>query len=134
VSSSFCCFNKHNLNQNTHYMCQNTLVAFVSTHNHLTFMEYKEVAESCWVMAYGRGIGKPISDCPDGLERIGLLCYRKRAKTILVLAQYAGKTALVALERTVLSFCFKPAPYGRGAGYALWDLDKYKTHKAVKEK
>jgi hypothetical protein len=24
-------------------------------------MEYMEVAESCWVMAYGRGIGKPIS-------------------------------------------------------------------------
>ena len=31
--------------------------------------------ETCWVKAYGRGVGKPISSCPADKEKDGLLCY-----------------------------------------------------------
>ena len=32
-------------------------------------------AETCWVLAYGRGVGVPISTCPDDKEKDGALCY-----------------------------------------------------------
>ena len=32
-------------------------------------------SEGCWKTSYGRGPGKPISTCRDGLEESGLLCY-----------------------------------------------------------
>ena len=32
-------------------------------------------AESCWVEAYGRGVGKPITSCPADKEKDGALCY-----------------------------------------------------------
>ena len=31
--------------------------------------------EACWKMAHGRGVGKPISACPEDKEKNGLLCY-----------------------------------------------------------
>lgn len=33
--------------------------------------------ESCWVEAYGRGVGKPPSACPPGMEKRGALCYEE---------------------------------------------------------
>jgi len=30
---------------------------------------------TCWLRAYGRGAGKPISTCPAGKEKSGALCY-----------------------------------------------------------
>ena len=29
----------------------------------------------CWKQAYGRGVGKVITACPDGKEKDGALCY-----------------------------------------------------------
>ena len=29
----------------------------------------------CWKRSYGRGVGKPLSRCPDHKEKIGALCY-----------------------------------------------------------
>jgi len=32
-------------------------------------------SEFCWRDSYGRGAGVPLSDCPAGKDKIGLLCY-----------------------------------------------------------
>ena len=29
----------------------------------------------CWKKSYGRGAGKVVSECPDGKDKIGVLCY-----------------------------------------------------------
>lgn len=31
--------------------------------------------DSCWIDAYGRGVGKPLSACRGGEAKDGLLCY-----------------------------------------------------------
>ena len=35
----------------------------------------KETETGCWKQAYGRGVGKAISSCPDDKEKDGALCY-----------------------------------------------------------
>jgi hypothetical protein len=101
-----------------------SLILLTSVSTHLTFMNYgDEDTESCWVKAYGRGVGKPISDCPDGLERDGLLCYPKCAENYTGVGPVCWQNC-PSNFRNDGAFCFKPAPYGRGSGYALWDEDK----------
>jgi hypothetical protein len=62
-------------------------------------------------------------DCPKGYEKSGALCYPECK------AGYKG-AGPVCWEscpggfRDDGAFCAKPAPYGRGAGYALWDKGK----------
>jgi len=70
---------------------------------------------SCWLKAYGRGVGKPISTCPAGKERNGALCYP------LCKAGFNGVGPVcwsVCPDgfRNDGAFCAKPGPYGRGVG------------------
>lgn len=70
----------------------------------------------CWRQSYGRGVGVPLSECANGLEKDGLLCYPKckdgygAAGPVCWAKCPPGFTDIGA-------FCQKPAPYGRGAGY-----------------
>lgn len=76
----------------------------------------------CWRQSYGNGAGEPYA-CPAGLERNGLLCYPKCK------AGYAGngpvcwQTCPAGYNDTGAD-CLKPASYGRGAGYVIWDKGK----------
>ena len=71
--------------------------------------------DDCWVQAYGRGVGKPISSCPEGKDKDGWLCYPECRDN------YDG-VGPVCWEycpsefRDDGAFCYKPKSYGRGAG------------------
>lgn len=87
--------------------------------------------ETCWLKAYGRGVGKVISTCPSDKEKNGFLCYPKCRSGFKgvgpVCWQYCPKNF-----RDDGAFCAKPAPYGRGTGsftkhkgYERWGLLYY---------
>jgi hypothetical protein len=72
--------------------------------------------------SYGRGVGIPMICGPDE-EQDGALCYPRCE------AGYTGVGPVCwqncpANYRDDGAFCAKPEPYGRGAGYALWDKGK----------
>jgi len=82
-------------------------------------------ADVCWKASYGRGVGSIPSNCdPTGLVKSGLLCYEKPSKPgWFVVAGIAQPSCPKGFRDDGL-FCFKPEPYGRGAGYPLWDKGK----------
>lgn len=41
----------------------------------LAFLIIYEVSGQCWLRSYGRGVGSPLSACPYGSDKSGLLCY-----------------------------------------------------------
>ena len=41
----------------------------------LTWNIQASPSEFCWRDSYGRGVGTIPADCPQGREKIGLLCY-----------------------------------------------------------
>lgn len=72
--------------------------------------------------SYGRGAGIPLGCGPDE-EMDGALCYPKCE------ADYNGVGPVCWQNcpegfRDDGAFCGKPAPYGRGAGYPLWEEGK----------
>ena len=72
-------------------------------------------AETCWLRAEGRGVGKPISTCPADKEKDGALCYP------LCRDGFNGVGPVCWQEcpddfRNDGAFCYKPKSYGRGAG------------------
>ena len=89
----------------------------------LKLLEDKKI-EGCWLKAYGRGVGKPITSCNNpSEEKSGWLCYPKCEKG------YSGAGPVCWLDcpsnfRDDGAFCYKPKPYGRGVGYAYWNKNK----------
>ncbi|KAG2485882.1 hypothetical protein HYH03_015465 [Edaphochlamys debaryana] len=74
----------------------------------------------CYKKSYGRGVGVLPNACPSGTEQSGLLCYPPCQ------AGYTGVGPVCWQNcpsnfRDDGAFCAKPAAYGRGTGYALWD-------------
>ncbi|CAB9516456.1 expressed unknown protein [Seminavis robusta] len=71
----------------------------------------------CWKRSYGRGVGKVLTECPEGKERVGALCYSKCP------AGYSRQGTLDCQQncsegwRDDGLFC-RLAEYGRGAGFA----------------
>lgn len=41
----------------------------------VTFEATPNEDPTCWKLAYGRGVGKPIHACPSDKDKDGLLCY-----------------------------------------------------------
>lgn len=74
----------------------------------------------CWVRSYGRGVGTPISTCPDGLEQDAALCYPPCQSGYYGVGPVCWQSCPSGFTDSGVS-CTKPASYGRGAGYALWD-------------
>ena len=35
------------------------------------------IKAQCWKQSYGRGVGRPLTMCPNGTELNGALCYNK---------------------------------------------------------
>jgi hypothetical protein len=86
------------------------------------FSEFKppNIENACWLYSYGRGVGTPITTCAPGLQQDALLCYPYCE------ANYTGIGPVCWQDCPPNfpdqgAFCAKPAAYGRGAGYPLWD-------------
>lgn len=85
----------------------------------------------CWKQSFGRGAGEPLTGrCADGLDQNGLLCYPKCKDN------YAGNGPVCWGKcptgfNDIGAFCQKPAPYGRGAGYAVWNEQKCNTENSI---
>ena len=80
-------------------------------------------AENCWKDAYGRGAGRPIHQCADGLEQSGLLCYPPCKAGYYGVGPVCWQSCPSDFTDTGVD-CLKPPSYGRGAGYPLWQRDK----------
>ncbi|MGB7555950.1 MAG: carboxypeptidase regulatory-like domain-containing protein [Candidatus Korobacteraceae bacterium] len=76
----------------------------------------------CYRQKYGNGVGEPYT-CRDGYERNGLVCYPKCRDG------FAGNGPVCwqscpADFRNDPDHCGKPASYGRGGGYVIWQGDQ----------
>ena len=78
---------------------------------------------NCWKDAYGRGVGVPISTCAPGLDEDAGLCYTPCKDDYTGVGPVCWQNCPDGFTDTGVD-CLKPAAYGRGAGYALWDEDK----------
>lgn len=77
----------------------------------------------CWKGSYGRGAGKIPSDCDDGWQYQAGLCYRKCAPGYYGVSFVCwGETPPGFTNNGV--FVLKPSAYGRGGGYAAWQMGK----------
>jgi len=81
----------------------------------------------CWRDSYGRGVGVPVSACPEGQEKDAGLCYR----TCEAIGKEGWKgVGPVCWQRCPTGFrddgayCFKPGSYGRGVGFPWKAGDK----------
>jgi len=93
----------------------------VKSQNELRVLEEK--LEGCWLKAYGRGVGKPITTCHKGDEKNGLLCYPECETGYTGVGPVCWQNCLNNY-RDDGAFCYKPSSYGRGAGYPLWSKQK----------
>ena len=80
-------------------------------------------AEDCWKLAYGRGVGKPISTCAPGLEQNGLLCYPYCRDGFYGVGPVCWQYCPTGFTDTGVD-CLKPPAYGRGVGYVAWEEDE----------
>ena len=84
----------------------------------LTWIRAKLISTStglCWKRSYGRGAGKGIDVCPQGLEQIGLLCYDPCPAGYERFGVDCHQTCKTGWRNDGL-FC-RLAEYGRGGGY-----------------
>lgn len=77
--------------------------------------EENKMDPTCWVKAYGRGVGKPISSCPDDKNKSGLLCYPKCRDGYYGVGPVCWQNC-PSNFRNDGAFCYKPSAYGRGVG------------------
>lgn len=77
-------------------------------------------ASNCWQDAYGRGVGEVITTCRDGLQKDGALCYPYCKEGFYGVGPVCWQKCPESFTDTG-AHCLKPAAYGRGAGYVLWN-------------
>lgn len=78
-------------------------------------LQFLNDSGNCWVRAYGRGVGKPISACPeDNPSKSGLLCYPSCRENYTGVGPVCWQDCVSGF-RDDGAYCFKPAPYGRKA-------------------
>lgn len=70
----------------------------------------------CWKQSYGRGVGKVLTDCPAGKEKIGALCYTPCKSGYSRQGTFDCQQECKPGWRDDGLFC-RRAEYGRGAGY-----------------
>mmetsp|Transcript_64123 Transcript_64123/g.88696 ORF Transcript_64123/g.88696 Transcript_64123/m.88696 type:complete len:263 (+) Transcript_64123:54-842(+) len=85
-------------------------------------------AYSCWVLAYGRGVGKPISYCAaPNSDKDGLLCYPECRDNFNGVGPVCWENCPDGF-RNDGAYCAKPDAYGRGTGYTSKSKCKKKEH------
>lgn len=74
----------------------------------------------CWRNSYGRGVGVPVSTCPEGQEKDAWLCYpsceSKGKKGWKGVGPVCWQPCPAGFRDDGM-YCFKPKPYGRGVGF-----------------
>ncbi len=80
----------------------------------------------CWKREKARGTGVPLSGCSSGTEKNGELCYPTCRAGFAGAGPVCWQTCPVGFT-DIGAFCQKPAAYGRGAGYVVWDEAKCKN-------
>lgn len=80
---------------------------------------YAQGAEFCWKDSYGRGVGTIPSQCPNGQEKIGALCYDRCPANTKRFGFDCHSVCPSGMRDDGL-FC-RAAEYGRGAGYP-WEF------------
>lgn len=78
---------------------------------------------SCVPSKYTRGTGTPMQ-CRWDLIQSGAICYRPCKTGYTMVAGVCWQSSCPDGYRDDGAMCAKPAAYGRGAGYAIWDEDK----------
>jgi hypothetical protein len=81
----------------------------------------------CYKQSEGRGAGVPLSTCPEGTEKNGLLCYPECKEGFRGNGPVCWQIGCPEGFTDIGAFCQKPAPYGRGVGYVAWDEAKCKA-------
>jgi len=74
----------------------------------------------CWRHSYGRGVGVPVSACPEGQEKDAGLCYPTCEDIGMPGAKGVGPVCWQRCPpgfRDDGAYCFKPKSYGRGVGF-----------------
>jgi len=71
----------------------------------------------CWIESYGRGVGKPVTTCPNGLENDASLCYTPCRSGFSGAGPVCWESCPAGFKDTGAD-CLKPSSYGRGTGYA----------------
>ncbi len=71
--------------------------------------------EYCYKQSYGRGVGVPLSGCPPGTEKNGLLCYPQCSFGYTGVGPVCWQQCPDGFGEAGFS-CSKPGTYGRGAG------------------
>lgn len=79
--------------------------------------------QNCMPRTYDRGVGVPMV-CAPGLIQSGAICYRPCKAGYKMVAGVCWQDSCPDGFRDDGAFCAKPAAYGRGAGYALWQESK----------
>lgn len=76
----------------------------------------------CWRGSYGRGVGTIPTECGDA-NKNGALCYPKCREGYKGVGPVCWQRCPAGF-RDDGAFCAKPKPYGRGAGYVIWQRKK----------
>lgn len=87
------------------------------------FAKNANVSDGCWLQAYGRGVGVPISACAEGQDLDAGLCYPKCKAGYYGVGPVCWESCPSGFTDIGVS-CQKPKAYGRGSGYALWHKKK----------
>lgn len=84
----------------------------------------------CWRQSYGRTAGKPMI-CNAGYNQdTAGLCYKPCGTDEKGIATFCYKNCPAGFRDDGL-YCGKPAAYGRGAGYVIWDEAKCKRENPI---
>jgi hypothetical protein len=74
----------------------------------------------CWLQSYGRGVGRPLSQCPANTELGGAICYPHCNPGYSGVSFACWQNCPDGYRDDGVS-CAKPASYGRGAGkLGMW--------------
>lgn len=83
----------------------------------LSLLHLQVKAEAgCWLSSYGRGIGEPLSACPDGHDKDGALCYPICSNNFTGSGSVCWQNCPSNFIDTGIE-CLKPPSYRRGTGY-----------------
>jgi len=97
-----------------------SLAFFTSCQDSSDLQSLLTTDKACWLQSYGRGAGVPLSACPAGTEQNGALCYPICQDGYTGVGPVCWQNCPDGFTDTGAD-CLKPASYGRGAGYAIWD-------------
>jgi len=80
----------------------------------------------CWKKSVTRKAEATLTECPSGTEKDGQLCYPTCEAGYKGLGPACWHTCPTGFT-DIGGHCQKPAAYGRGAGYVIWDEQKCKN-------